>query len=190
LVLQNALLAIFGGSYVPLRLSAGAPLDIGPFIWTTPNIIIMLVALASLTAVHVVLKYTKFGKSQRAVADDPELARVTGIRSARVIQLTWLWAGARAGLSGFVLGISIGGLVPSLGFQYLLVVFSAAVVGGLGQPYGAMLGALLIGLAMEVSAVYIPADYKQGVALAALILTLLFRPHGLIASRSRIVVGA
>ena len=190
LVLQNGLLAIFGGSYVPLRLSAGRPLDIGPFIWTWPNIVIMLVALASLTGVHVVLKYTKFGKSQRAVADDPELARVTGIRSARVIQLTWLWAGAMAGLSGFVLGISIGGLVPSLGFQYLLVVFAAAVVGGLGQPYGAMLGALLIGVAMEVSAVYIPADYKQGVALAALILTLLFRPHGLIAARSRIVVGA
>jgi branched-subunit amino acid ABC-type transport system permease component len=190
LILQNVLLAVFGGSYLQLKVPASAPITVGPFLWTIADVIIIVAALVSLSVVHIVLRYTKFGKSQRAVADNPELARVTGINSGQVIRLTWLWAGAMSGLGGFVLGAQIGGLEPSLGFQFLLVVFAAAVVGGIGQPYGAMLGALLIGIAMEVSAAYIPADYKQGVAFAALILTLLFRPNGLVPSRSRIVAEA
>lgn len=187
LILQNVLLLIFGGSYQEFRLPTSAAMNIGPFLLTGRELLIILVAIVALTSVHVVLRYTKFGKAQRAVADNPELARVTGIDSQRVTELTWLWAGAMAGLSGFVLGGESGGLVPSLGFSFLLVIFAAAVVGGIGRPYGAMLGALLIGMAMEISAVYIPSQYKTDVAFVALILVLLLRPSGLLAARSRIV---
>jgi branched-subunit amino acid ABC-type transport system permease component len=131
------------------------------------------------------LRYTKFGKAQRAVSDSPELARVRGIDADRVVEVTWIFAGAIAGLTGFVLAASVGSFGPNLGMQFLLVVFAAAIVGGIGQPYGAMLGALLIGLAMEISALYIASDYKEAVAFGVLILMLLVRPGGLIPTKIR-----
>jgi branched-subunit amino acid ABC-type transport system permease component len=188
LILQNAILAIFGGSEVIYKLPTSPPQHVGPFLLTLRDGMIIGAAAIALATVHLVLRYTKFGKAQRAVSDNPELARVTGIDSSRIIDLTWLWAGAMAGFSGFVLAAQIGSFSPVLGFSFLFVVFSAAVVGGIGQIYGSMLGALLIGVGMEVSAVYVPGDYKQSVAFLALILALLFRPNGLLAARARNVV--
>jgi branched-subunit amino acid ABC-type transport system permease component len=188
LILQNILLAIFGGSEVDFKLPADQPHRYGPFSWTNRDLVIMASAAIVLASVHVVLRYTKFGKAQRAVSDSPELARVSGIDSHRVVNLTWLWAGAMTGFAGFVLAASVGAFTPSVGFTFLLVVFAAAVVGGIGQPYGAMLGALLIGLTMEISALYVSSQWKQAVAFALLILALLFRPSGLIAARARNIV--
>ena len=188
LVFQNTILAIFGGTEVVYKLPNSAPMNIGPFLLTPRDLMIIGAAIAILVGVHLVLRYTKFGKSQRAVSDNAELARVTGINSYRVIELTWLWAGAMAGFSGFVLAAQVGSFSPTVGFTFLLVVFASAVVGGIGQIYGSMLGALLIGMGMEVSAVYIPGDYKQSFAFVALIITLLLRPSGLFASVSRNIV--
>lgn len=184
-IIQNLLVAYFGSGFVFYKVGFSAPQNIGPFLWTSRDEAIMAVAAASLISVHVVLKYTKFGKAQRAVADSQELARVSGINSGMVINLTWLWAGAMTGLAGFVLALQVGTLTPYLGFSFLLVVFASAIVGGIGQVYGAMVGALLIGLSTEISAVYLPADYKQAVAFLALIVALLFRPDGIIPSPSR-----
>ena len=188
LILQNVILAIYGGAPVNFKLPQSQPANYGPFKFTDRDIQIMVAAVLVLLSVHLILQYTKFGKSQRAVSDDPELARVSGIDSDRVINLTWLWAGAMTGFSGFVLAASVGAFDPSFGFAFLLVIFAAAVVGGIGQAYGAMLGALLIGLAMEVSAVYISSEYKQVVAFLFLILALLIRPSGLIAARAKNIV--
>lgn len=188
LILQNILLAIFGGSEVDYRFPSSNPHSYGPFSWTTRDVAIMISAAVVLASVHVVLRYTKFGKAQRAVSDSPELARVSGIDSHRVVNLTWLWAGGMAGFSGFILAASVGAFTPSVGFTFLLIVFAAAVVGGIGQPYGAMLGALLIGLSMEVSALYVSSQWKQAVAFIILILALLIRPSGLIPARARNVV--
>jgi branched-subunit amino acid ABC-type transport system permease component len=184
LILQNVLLAIYGGSVVVYHLPISPPHSVGPFLWTERDVAIMLVAVAVLVSVHLVLRYTKFGKSQRAVANDPQLARVSGINSDWVVNVTWLWAGAITGLAGYVLAAQVGSFDHTVGFSFLLVVFAAAIVGGIGQIYGAMLGALVIGVAMEVSALYIPADYKVAVAFLALILALLFRPDGLIPAPS------
>jgi branched-subunit amino acid ABC-type transport system permease component len=188
LILQNGILAVYGGAPVNYKLPESQPLTSGLFKWTTLDVEIMVSALLVLVSVHLVLRYTKFGKSQRAVSDDPQLARVTGINSERVINLTWLWAGAMTGFSGFTLAISIGAFDPSLGFAFLLVIFAAAVVGGIGQPYGAMLGALLIGVTMEVGAAYISSEYKQVIAFLLLMAALLFRPSGLIAARAKNIV--
>jgi branched-subunit amino acid ABC-type transport system permease component len=179
LVIQNALVLFFGGAYVTSLVPTSNLLSIGPFLFTATDLGVMGVAVAIMLALHVVLKYTKFGKAQRAVADSPELARVSGIVAPRIVTLTWLLAGAIAGLGGFVLGTTVGSFAPGLGNAFLFVTFAAAVVGGLGKPYGAMAGALLIGILMEVSALYIDAAYKQVVAFAVLILFLLLKPNGI-----------
>ncbi|MGH7721766.1 MAG: branched-chain amino acid ABC transporter permease [Candidatus Dormibacteria bacterium] len=184
-VLENTMLAIYGGSPVLYKLGDFPPHQIGPFLLTTRDLVIILVAIVSMTSVYGVLKYTKFGKAQRAVADSPDLALVSGINAGRVVHLTMIWAGALTGLAGYVLAAQVGAFDHSLGFTFLLVVFAAAVVGGIGQVNGAMLGALLIGIGMEVAALYIAPDYKQSVAFLALVITILVRPDGIIPSPSR-----
>jgi branched-subunit amino acid ABC-type transport system permease component len=187
LILQAIITGIFTGSTVNYSLPSSAPHHIGPFIWSVRDGIIAGVSLAILASVHVVLRYTKFGKAQRAVSDNPELARVSGINAARIIQLTWLWAGGMTGLGGFVLAGQIGSFTPTVGFYFLFVVYSAAVVGGLGNVYGAVIGALVIGIGTSVAGLVVPGDYSQSFAFVVLILMLLFRPSGLFASRTRVV---
>jgi neutral amino acid transport system permease protein len=182
LILQNLILLVFGGASVAYPLPSQTAVRLGPFLFTPRSELIILLAVAVMLGVHVILRYTKFGKAQRAVADSRELARLSGINADGIVRYTWLLAGAMAGLAGFVLAITVGSLTPTLGYTFLLVIFAAAIVGGIGKPYGAMAGALVIGLAMEVSALYIPSDYKQVIAFAFLILTLLIRPNGLFAT--------
>lgn len=182
LILQNGLLLQFGGSNVSYRLPPSAPHHIGPFLLTGLNLFTIAAAIVMMLAVHLILRYTEFGKAQRAVADNADLARVSGINSESIIRRTWLLDGLLAGFAGFLLGISSGTLSPTLGQGYLLVIFAAAILGGIGRPYGAMLGAVVIGVGMEVSALYIPADYKETIAFGLLVLTLLFRPSGIFAA--------
>lgn len=179
ILVQSGLQLIFGGGDVTYPSTTGLAHSVGPFLLTTENEIVIVAAIVIMVALHVTLKYSTFGKAQRAVADNVSLARVSGVAALRIVQLTWLMAGAVAGLAGFVLADSTGTFTTSLGFSFLLPTFAAAVVGGIGKPYGAMLGAVVVGLAMEISAIYIPADYKESVAFALLIATLLVRPTGL-----------
>ncbi len=179
LMIQNIILLFFTGANLPYPVVQTAPHQLGPFLFTTQDLLTILAAVTVMLAVHVVLKYTKFGKAQRAVADNRELARVRGINADRIVALTWLMDGLIAGFAGFVLGINSGTLTPTLGQTYLLVIFAATILGGIGKPYGAMAGALVIGLAMEVSALYIAPDYKEAVAFVLLALTLLVRPNGI-----------
>lgn len=183
LVIQNVLLIAFGGAPSAYLLPAFQLHSVGPFLWTSLDESIMGATLLGLLLLHVMLRYTKFGKSLRAVSDNPQLARVTGINTPRVVQLTWALDGLIAGFAGFVLAAYIGSITPTIGFSFLVVVFAASVIGGLGRPYGTLVGALLIGLAMEVSASYIPASYKTSVAFGLLIVTLLFRPSGIFATQ-------
>jgi branched-subunit amino acid ABC-type transport system permease component len=184
LIVQAVLEWIYGGSSVTFSTSAGKPYHIGPFVLTAQELAIMGAAALAMILVHVILRYTKFGKAQRAVADSLNLAAVTGISVNAVIQTTWLMAGVLAGFAGYVLALNVGSFTPTTGFSFLLVIFAAAVLGRIGSIYGAMLGALVIGIATEVSALYIPADYKNSVAFGLLILTLLIRPAGLFARRA------
>jgi branched-subunit amino acid ABC-type transport system permease component len=179
IVVQSSVLFVFGGSNVAYTIPPTPQYHIGPFLFTGQDLIIMAAAVVAMLLVHVLLRYTKFGKAQRAVADNRDLARVTGINTARVVELTWLLAGLIAGFAGFVLAVSVSSFGPTIGFTFLVVTFAAAVVGEIGKIYGAMLGALIVGVAMEVSALYIAADYKTAIAFGLLVVTLLFRPQGL-----------
>ncbi len=183
LILQNFILLIFGGANVAYTLPESSPHYVGPFLWTGREEVIIASALVIMVALYLLLQHTKFGKALRAVADNRELARVTGIDAHRVVQLTWFLAGLIAGFAGFILAGSVGSFAPGFGFTFLLVTVTAAVAGGLGKPYGAIAGAVVLGLVMEISAFYIESAYKLAIAFAILVLVLIFRPDGLFAGK-------
>jgi branched-chain amino acid transport system permease protein len=137
-------------------------------------------ALTLMVLLHLLLTHTKIGKAMRAMSDSAELARLTGIDTEKVIFATWMIAGALAAAAGVLLGYDTQ-LRPMMGFEILLPVFAAAIVGGIGRPYGAIAGGMLVGIATELStAVLLPA-YKPAVAFALLVITLIVRPTGLFA---------
>ncbi|PZS16090.1 MAG: hypothetical protein DLM57_11380 [Pseudonocardiales bacterium] len=180
LIIQNGLGILFGNAEVTLNLPSDQARHVGPFLWTQTDITVILGSLVALATVHLTLRHTPFGRAQRAVADNRELARASGLRIERVISLTWLMAGAVAGLGGVALATSRSTFGPLLGNSFLLVTLAAAIVGGVGRVYGAMIGALTIGLVTELSGAYFNAGYKQVAALAVLTLVLLVRPSGIL----------
>jgi len=116
----------------------------------------------------------------RAMSDDTSLAAVSGIPTERITALVWVISGVLAGLGGGVLALNVVTFDSSMGVTFLFVIFAAVILGGIGKPYGAMLGALVIGLAVEVSAAFFPSQYKLDTAFVILVLILLFRPQGLL----------
>jgi branched-chain amino acid transport system permease protein/neutral amino acid transport system permease protein len=127
---------------------------------------------------HLFLQYTRFGKAMRAMSDNPDLARLSGINTERVVILTWVIAGVLAAAAGIFLGMDTR-LHPIMGWKLLLPVFAAAIFGGIGKPYGAVAGALMIGLAQELSTLVLPAAYKPAVAFALMVIILIWRPTGI-----------
>jgi branched-subunit amino acid ABC-type transport system permease component len=175
LVLQNILLFVFGGTSLAYALPPDEARRVGPFLWTARDERIMVAAFAVAALLYVVLYCTKFGTSLRAVSANESLAAVSGIDVRRVVRYTWWLAGAAAGFAGFVLAVTLGTLTPGLGARYLLVTMTAAVAGGLGKPHGAIAAAVVLGLTMEVSALYVDAAYKLLLAFGALVLVVLLR---------------
>ncbi len=147
----------------------------------TDQVFIFAVALALAVLVYLLLFRTKLGKAMRAYADNADLALVSGINTDRIIVWTWAIGGALMAIAGILLSLQAN-LKPELGFQLLLPLFAAAILGGLGKPQGAFIGALVVGVSQEVSVAYLSAGYKPGVAFAILILILLLRPRGLFGS--------
>ena len=143
------------------------------------QLFILGVAVLAVFLLHVLLRYTKTGKAMRAMADNRELAQVSGINTERVVAWTWGVGAALAALGGILSGIENKLVTPELGWQTLLPLFAAVILGGIGSPYGAMLGGMTIGLAEEVSTAFIPTSYKPAVAFGLLVLMLLVRPQGL-----------
>ena len=180
LFLSNLILAIWGPNFKTLDLPREAPHRLGPFLFTNSQLAIIGIAAVAMLGVHVLLTRTEVGKAMRAMSDSVDLAQVSGIDTSRITTFTWLVSGALAGLAGVVLVININSFQPSVGGEFLFVIFAAVILGGVGSPYGAMLGALVIGLATEMSAVVVNSAYKNDVAFALLILTLLLRPSGII----------
>jgi branched-chain amino acid transport system permease protein/neutral amino acid transport system permease protein len=132
-----------------------------------------------MVALHVMLRYTRLGKAMRATAANVGLARSCGISTDRVTAIACVLSGLLCGAAGVAFAINISTFEHTSGSELLLVVIAAAVLGGVGQPYGAMLGALVIGVASELAALISP-DLKQVMAFAILALMLLVRPNGLI----------
>jgi branched-chain amino acid transport system permease protein len=140
------------------------------------------VVALSLALVFGVLHATPIGRQMRAVADDRDLARVSGIRPGRVMVALWLISGGVAGLAGMMLGIKTV-VETELGWSMLLSAFTAAILGGIGSPGGAVAAGLLLGVAQELSTPFVGFNYKLVVAFAAMLGVLLLRPSGLFGKR-------
>lgn len=143
----------------------------------------LLMALAMTAAVWFFLRYTRTGRSMRAVADNRDLARLRGIDPEHVAFVTVLVGAGLAGVGGMLIGLDTT-LEPFMGQRMLLSIFAAAVLGGLGSIPGAVAGALLIGLAEECSVLFVNPAYKSAVAFAAILLVLTLRPAGLFGTRA------
>ncbi len=185
LILLNVMYSIWGASVRFYNVPINRALHIGPMLLTTYQLIVMVIAVVLMIGVAVLLKTTRLGKSMRAMSDNTTLAMTSGINTKMITTITWFISGSLAGLAGSVLGLTEGNLTPAAGELFLFVIFAAVIVGGVGSIYGAMAGAVLIGLATEVSAAFINPAYKLDIAFLILILTLLFRPSGLFARSGR-----
>jgi branched-subunit amino acid ABC-type transport system permease component len=181
LILLNLIYSIWGANNRTYSMKLEIYRHIGPFLLNKYQIIVMIISIAMMIGVHLMLKTTRLGKSMRAMSDNTTLAMTSGIDTKRITTITWFLSGTLAGLAGTVLGITESQITPAFGELELFVIFAAVIVGGVGSIYGAMAGAVLIGLATEVSAAYINPAYKLDVAFVILILTLLFKPNGLFA---------
>ena len=184
LIIEFGVQAVSGGTAVSYTMSNGPTLQAGGLNLTGVQVVIMVLAVLVMVAVHGLLRYTKLGKAMRATAANRSLARNCGIRASRVITLTWAITGALCGLAGVVFAIDAGSFDATSTDIFLILILAAVFLGGPGQAYGAMLGAVVIGLATEVSAVFIPADYKYVVAFVVLLVMLGVRPTGLLGARA------
>ncbi|MGE3540722.1 MAG: branched-chain amino acid ABC transporter permease [Candidatus Tectimicrobiota bacterium] len=145
------------------------------------QVLIFALAVALVVLVSLFLHYTPLGKAMRATSDNATLALVSGIDTERVVRYTWMLGASLAAAGGILLGMSVR-LQPIMGWELLLPIFAATVLGGIGSPVGALVGALLIGLAEELSTPFLPTAYKTAVSLVLLVLVLLVRPRGLFGS--------
>ena len=185
-IVQNALILIWSPSPRRFSLNLGNAVHIGPFLLTPGDLIMIGASAALLLLLHVMLTYTKFGKAIRATSNNIQLAQSCGIDSDRVISLTWFIAGLLTAIAGVGLVLQESTLSPTTGFTELFIIFGAVILGGIGRPYGAMLGALIVGVLTEVSGAYVNAAYKTSIAFGVVVLLLLFRPQGLIKARGLI----
>ncbi len=131
---------------------------------------------------HYLLAYTRIGKAMRAMSDDADLAKITGIGTERVVVWTWIVGASLAAAAGVLLGMDTR-IKPDMGWNMLLAIFASAVLGGLGRPYGAIAGGMVIGMMEELSTIVIPPDYKSAVAFTVMVVMLIVRPQGLFKGR-------
>lgn len=179
LVIQNILLAVTGSQFVSYSMDVGRTVNLGAVVLTTAQLVIMAVAVVAMLAIHFLWNRTRLGKAMRATASNASLARSCGINTGRIVNLVWLISGALCGIAGVTLGINTTSFDTSTGSEVFVVIIAAAVLGGIGDAYGSMLGALVIGLSTEVSAVVVSPAYKNATAFLILVLVLLIRPEGI-----------
>lgn len=142
------------------------------------ELVVIAIGFVVLVGIGLMLRFTLLGKRMRALSDNIELAETTGIDTSRVILYTWLFAGALAGLAGVLSG-AITNLRPELGFELLLPIFAAVVLGGIGDAFGALVGGIVLGLVIEWSTLFIDARWKVTIGFVALIIVLIVRPQGI-----------
>jgi branched-subunit amino acid ABC-type transport system permease component len=189
LMIANLLLPIVGYYSVSYQEDPGLLIRMGSIILTRDQLIVIGVAVVLMLAIHALLTYTRLGKAMRATAANPTLARNCGIPTQRVIDAVWLITGALCGMAGVVAALNSDTFAIANGAAFLITILAAAVLGGAGQPYGAMIGAVLIGLITELSAAAWSPQYKEVVAFGILVLVMVLRPQGLLAKRGALAAA-
>lgn len=182
LILRSLIQLIWGSDQRVYRQGIQRPWQWAGLTLKPDQFIIIVGAIALGLALHFFLQKTKTGKAMRAMADNLELARITGINTERVVMWTWVLGAVMACAAGMFLGLDTQ-IAPTMGWRVLLPIFAAAILGGIGSPYGAIAGGLVIGLASELSTLFISPAYKSAVAFAILIVMLIVKPTGLLGGR-------
>ena len=191
LMIRSVIQFVWGVQLKTVLPGISMPYVLGDFLRIAPkHLLIVGCAIALIAIVHYLLAHTRIGKAMRAMADSPELARLTGIDTERVVRMTWILGASLACAAGVFLAVDTH-VETQMGFKLLLPMFAAAILGGVGRPYGAMAGGLIIGLAEELSSYHWIGDapllnpgYKAGVAFAIMIAILVWRPTGLFKGKS------
>ena len=184
LVMRNVVVLIWGhGSHYYTR-ELQMSVELLPGVRMLPDqIFILALALAVVVCLHAFLTYSRTGMAMRAMAESPPLAQVCGVEVDAVVRWTWILSGALAALAGVFAGLTPQ-LHPEIGFNLLLALFAAAILGGTGSLAGAVIGGLLVGLAENLSLLFISAGYKTAMPFLVLLLVLLVRPQGLFGERA------
>jgi branched-subunit amino acid ABC-type transport system permease component len=191
LVLRQVLLLVYGPQPHEYKVDPYKVYVIGSVRLSEAQFITVVVAAVAIIGIGIFLSRSTVGRTMRALADDRALAAIAGVNVGRVIAYTWILSGLLAGLAGVLAGLIQTSFNPNFGFQLLLPVFAAVVLGGVGSAYGALAGGLALGIAMEVSTWPsllggVDPVYKPVVAFAVLIVALMLRPQGLF-GRARFV---
>ena len=207
MLMMQGLIRVFAGTGTR-QLDAGSKdiyrIDFGgrDIVLTEPQILLFAFTATAVVALHLFLTRSRMGKAMRAMSDNPDLARVSGISTESVVRTTWIIAGALAAAGGTLLALDVT-LKPDLSFNIILPIFAAAIVGGIGQPYGAIAGGLLVGFTetlavfnwsvllrplqpmlpewLEIPAkiAFVPTEYKIVVPFFILVAVLIWRPTGI-----------
>ena len=180
-VIENIFRFIFGNSAKSFVLQIARPQEFLGLRVNSEQMITAAAAVSAMIAVYVILGHTPLGRAMRAVADNPALAAVRGIDRERIVRWTWALAGVLTAGAGVLAGMDRA-IDPLLGWNYIVTIFAAAILGGIGNPFGAVLGALIVGIVEETSTLLIPPNYRQVVSFIAIALLLLVRPQGLLGS--------
>jgi len=177
-IFADGIQALVGPSYFTLTPVREESIRLGAIVWTPTQLIIIAIAVAAMLALHWTLRSTQLGKAMRAVADDRDLARSCGIDARKITTIAWGLSGLLCGMAGVALALDTVTFTTNIGLTFLLVVIAAAMVGGVGHPYGAMVGALAVGMMTELTALVMP-EMKSVAALALLIIVILLFPNGM-----------
>ncbi|MGH6944087.1 MAG: branched-chain amino acid ABC transporter permease [Geminicoccaceae bacterium] len=178
--LRSVIYLIWGSDFhffYPGRANPALDLPLGLRV-QADQIFVLALAFGLVVLVYLLLEKTKMGKAMRATANNPELAQVRGINTERVIAWTWVMGGALAAAGGVMYALA-SQLRPEMGFWLLLPMFAAAIMGSVGNPLGALVGAIIIGIAEQVSASFLNPAYGPGVAFILMVVVLMLRPQGL-----------
>jgi neutral amino acid transport system permease protein len=142
------------------------------------ELIVIVVGVVVISAVGLMLRYSLLGKRMRALSDDIDLAETAGINTRRVIFYTWVFSGALAGLAGVMAGATTN-LRPEMGFELLLPIFAAVILGGIGDAFGALAAGMVLGVMTEWSTLVVPSQWKVAVGFIVLVVVLIIRPQGI-----------
>ncbi|WP_048645750.1 branched-chain amino acid ABC transporter permease [Nitratireductor soli] len=178
-VLRSIMGLAFGHQPMVFSMPLSRPYRIGGLAINPLDLQLALLAAVILALAFAVLHLTPIGRQMRAVADNAALARVSGIRSGRVLAALWVLAGAIAGAGGVMLGVKTV-VSPEMGWDMLMPAFAAAIFGGIGSPAGALLAGLILGVVQEMSTPFVGFTYKIALSFAIMLIVLLKRPSGLL----------
>lgn len=181
-IIEYAIQAIWGPTFFNIGVGGNTTYSLGGLKLTLSQLVIIGIAVGSMMGIHLLLTRSDFGRAMRAVAINPMLAQCSGIRTSSVLNATWFLTGTMCGVAGLVLAFNTSTFNVNTGAAFLAELLAAVVLGGIGSPYGAMVGSLIVGIVAEWAALLIDPFFNVVVALIALVVTLLVRPEGLIRS--------